>query len=63
MNDHKWKNENKRYLFELQKFLDLVDNISNEVLKKEITYQFLKVDNVLTELAEEFIGIEGKTRN
>ena len=54
-NKHIWKNKNKRYLFELQKFLDLIDNIVDEKLKKEILYQFTKYDKVITELAEEMI--------
>ena len=33
-----WKKTNEKYLFELQKFLDLLDNINQEELKKKILY-------------------------
>ena len=29
-----WKRKNKKYLFELQKFLDLSDNIQEEEIRK-----------------------------
>ena len=50
-----WKSKNKRYLFEVQKFLDLVDNIAVEKLKKVILYQFTTYDRTITELADEMI--------
>ena len=50
---NKWKNKNEQYLFELQKFLDLADNIENEKLKKVIISQMLKCDRCLTNIAEE----------
>lgn len=50
---NKWKNENKQYLFELQKFLDLADNIEDEKLRKAIISQMLKCDRCLTNIAEE----------
>ena len=53
--EHSWKIKNKRYLFELQKFLDLIDNIADEKLKKEILYQFTRYDKTITEMAEEMI--------
>ena len=28
--NNNWKNKNEQYLFELQKFMDLADNIENE---------------------------------
>lgn len=49
----KWKNKNVQYLFELQKFLDLVDNIQDENLKKLIISQMLKCDKCVTNIAEE----------
>lgn len=49
---NKWKNENKQYLFELQKFLDLADNIEDEKLRKAIISQMLKCDRCLTNIAE-----------
>ena len=56
LNNHNWKNTNKRYLFELQKFLDLLDNIDDEILQKEIIYQFTVYDTLVTQLAEELLG-------
>lgn len=51
----KWKNKNSQYLFELQKFLDLADNIQDEKLKKLIISQMLKCDTCITNIAEEMI--------
>lgn len=48
-----WKKESKSYLTEMQKFLDKVENIENEELKKEIIIQMLKCDEELTKIAEE----------
>lgn len=48
----KWKNNNQQYLFELQKFLDLADNIEDKNLKKLIIYQMLKCDKCLINIAE-----------
>ncbi len=48
-----WKNKDEKYLFELQKFLDLTENIKNEELRKEIVAQMLKCDKRITQLAEE----------
>lgn len=53
--EYNWKINNKRYLFEMQKFLDLIDNIADEKLKKEILYQFTRYDRTITELADEMI--------
>lgn len=55
MNDKKenWKSNGKKYLKELQAFLDKVENIESEELRKEIIFQMLKCDNELTMLAEE----------
>lgn len=50
-----WKNLNKEYLFELQKFLDLADNIDNEKLRQEIINQMLKCDKCLTNIAEKIL--------
>ena len=55
MKQHIWKTTNKRYLFELQKFLDLIDNVIDEKLQKELIYQLNKFDKVLTEIAEQQI--------
>ena len=37
-----WKMKSKEYLIEIQKFLDKVDNIENETLRKEIIIQMLR---------------------
>lgn len=50
---NKWKNKNTQYLFELQKFLDLADNIEDESLRKLIISQMLKCDKCVTNIAEE----------
>ena len=51
--ENRWKIDNKKYLFELQKFLDLADNIEDEELRKIIISQMLKCYKCLTEIAEE----------
>lgn len=48
-----WKNKNKMYLKQLQKFFDLADNIEDEKLKKIVIGQMLKVDETLTQIIEE----------
>lgn len=48
----RWKNQDKQYLFELQKFLDLVDNIEDENLRKLIINQMLRCDRHVTNIAE-----------
>ena len=53
LGENKWKNKNEQYLFELQKFLDLADNIENEELRKAIIAQMLKCDKCLTNLEEQ----------
>ena len=53
--ENKWKNKNKKYLYEKQKLLDLIDNIKDEKLKKEIIYQYLNCDRLITKLAEKYI--------
>lgn len=53
---NKWKNKNEQYLFELQKFLDLADNIEDEKLRKAIISQMLKCDKCLTNIAEEIFN-------
>lgn len=47
-----WKTKNKKYLWELQKFLDLSDNIQDEEIRKIVISQMLKCDNALTKMAE-----------
>lgn len=52
LEENKWKNRNSQYLFELQKFLDLADNIEDENLRKLIISQMLKCDKCVTNIAE-----------
>ena len=55
--NNNWKNKNEQYLFELQKFMDLADNIENENLRKLIIAQMLKCDKRLTIVAEKMIRL------
>lgn len=57
LEDSKWKNKNAQYLFELQKFLDLADNVKDEDLKRRIISQMLKCDKCVTNIAEEMFKI------
>ena len=50
-----WKNKNSQYLFELEKVIDIVDNIEDKQLKTAIINQILKCDRCLTNLAETII--------
>lgn len=52
-NNEKWKINDIRYINELQKMFDIVDNVKDEELKNRIIIQFLKCDKILTELAKE----------
>ena len=54
---NQWKNEDEIYLFELQKFFDIVENIEDEELQKEIIAQMLKCDKRITQLAENIFKI------
>lgn len=51
-NNRDWKEKNKSYLKQLQKFLDATDSIKEEELRKHIITQMLKCDLVLTQIAE-----------
>lgn len=51
-NSREWKEKNKKYLNQLQKFLDVADNINEEDLRRNVITQMLKCDAILTELAE-----------
>ena len=51
----KWKEKNEKYLFELQKFLDIAENIKDEKLRNSVIGQMLRCDEVLTRLAEDMI--------
>lgn len=52
---HNWKFENKQYLRELTKFMDLTEQIKDQELKAQIITQMLKCDMELTKFAEEKI--------
>ena len=54
-NQHIWKTTNEKYLFELQKFLDLLDNVKEEKLRNELIYQLNRFDKLITEIAEQHI--------
>lgn len=53
--NREWKEKNKRYLKQLQRFLDAADNIEIEEIKQNVIAQMLKCDMILTELAEKEI--------
>ncbi len=52
-NNEEWKTKNKRYVKELQKMFDIIDNVQDEELKNRILLQFVRCDEVITELARE----------
>ena len=47
-----WKQKDEKYLFYLQKFLDISENINDETLKMSVIGAMLKCDERLTKLAE-----------
>ena len=47
-----WKAKSKKYLLELECFLDKAESIKDENLKREIIIQMLKCDKELTLAAE-----------
>lgn len=49
------KEKDKKYLFELQKFLDTASNIEKEDLRTRVIMQMLKCDDILTKLYQEQI--------
>lgn len=49
------KEKDKKYLFELQKFLDIASNIEKEDLRTRVIMQMLKCDDILTKLYQEQI--------
>ena len=51
-NDEEWKTKDNRYLKELQKMFDIVENVKDEELRHRIIIQHLKCDAVITELAK-----------
>ena len=51
--NRKWKEENNKYLKELQMFFDKIEKIKDKELRNNILNQMLQCDKVLTESAEE----------
>lgn len=62
-NNREWKEKNKGYLRQLQKFLDVADNIEREDLRKSVIAEMLKCDMILTQLAERQINLALKNDN
>lgn len=58
-----WKEKSKGYLRQLQKFLDVADNIEREDLRKSIIAEMLKCDMILTQLAERQINLAFQNNN
>lgn len=50
--NEEWKTKNNKYLKELQRMLDIVDNVEDEDLKSRIITQYLRCDATITELAK-----------
>ena len=48
----KWKATNRKYLFEVEKFLDKASLITDAELQESIIIQMLRCDRALTELSE-----------
>lgn len=55
-----WKEKNKGYLRQLQRFLDTADNIKDEDLKGRVINEMLKCDMILTQLAQKQIMLASK---
>ena len=51
--DREWKEKNKEYIRELERFLDRSDAIKDESTRLAIVAQMLKCDEVLTKICEE----------
>lgn len=60
LNNKDWKEKNKGYLRQLQKFLDVADNIEREDLKQSVIAEMLKCDMILTQLAQNQIELASK---
>ncbi len=58
-----WKEKNKAYLKQLQKFLDVADNIEREDLRKSVINEMLKCDMILTQLAQREIKMALEENN
>lgn len=60
LNNKDWKEKSKGYLRQLQKFLDVADNIEREDLKQSVIAEMLKCDMILTQLAQKQIELASK---
>ncbi len=49
------KYNNKEYLLELEKFLDRIDNVSDENLKLEIIGKVHRIENVVSNIAVDIL--------
>ena len=52
------KKKSVEYLFELQKFLDVANNIQDDEFRERIIFQMLKVDEALTKVLEKTLTKE-----
>lgn len=53
--DDGWKTKSNKYLKELQKMFDIVENVKDEDLRARIIHQYLICDATITELAKKLI--------
>ena len=58
VNFEREKYSDKEYLFELQNFLDRLDNIEDEDLKLELIYKLHKIDNIISKISVNIITKE-----
>lgn len=54
----KEKYSDREYLFELQNFLDRLDNIEDEDLKLELIHKLHKIDNIISKISVNIITKE-----
>lgn len=52
LKNQEWKKKDLKYLVELEKFLDLSDNIQDRFCRKCIINQMIRCDRSLTQAAE-----------
>lgn len=60
LNFEREKYSDKEYLFELQNFLDRLDNVEDEDLKLELIYKLHKIDNIISKISVNIITKESK---
>ena len=58
LNFEREKYSDKEYLFELQNFLDRLDNVKDEDLKLELIYKLHKIDNIISKILVNIITKE-----